>query len=172
MATTDVVPGVVSVVRPLLVRHENERLHVYKDSLGIPTAGVGLALTEPDGVTPSAYAQQLCQRCGVDFEALLSGAVDLTPAQSDQILNLCIIDCVEDLSALFPQWASIAVNRQAGLVDMRFNLGPSRFREFHQMIAAVNADNWPEAVTQALNSKWAEEVPERAHEDVALLLNG
>lgn len=178
MITTPAVlePGLLSSVTPVIIGHEGERLQVYDDSLGIPSAGVGLALmvkvetaSGEEVLRPSPYAQQLCARCGVDYKSVVAGAKKLTQGQSRALLNLCIIDAIEDLVKLFPAFWSYTQPRQIGLVDMRFNLGETKFRGFKQMISCILAGDWDGAVAQALHSKWAYQLPKRADYDAALL---
>ena len=55
------------------------------------------------------------------------------------------------------------------LFNMCFNLGLSRLLEFKNMINAIKEKNYTHASIEALNSKWAVEVGQRA-KDVALML--
>lgn len=52
--------------------------------------------------------------------------------------------------------------RQNAVIEMIFNLGPNRFRGFKKMIAAIEAGDFDEAAEQALDSKWAVQVGNRA----------
>ena len=40
------------------------------------------------------------------------------------------------------------------LIDLRYNLGPSRFRGFKRMLAALDAQDWPAAGSHLRDSKW------------------
>src|SRR3990167_270296 len=81
-----------------LIRHEGLRLKLYSDSLGVPTIGVGRNLRDK-GISHA--------------EAMLLLENDL-----DEVLV--------DLQT-FPWWAALDPVRQRVLVDLRFNLGPTRF---------------------------------------------
>ncbi len=48
------------------------------------------------------------------------------------------------------------------LIDMNFNLGLSRFLSFRKMIRALIYKDYKEAAREALNSKWASQVGDRA----------
>ena len=52
---------------------------------------------------------------------------------------------------------------------MAFNLGMSRLGIFHDMRAAIAADDWRLAAAEALDSKRARQLPARAAEIVGLL---
>lgn len=58
---------------------------------------------------------------------------------------------------------------QAALINMCFNLGLPRLKGFKRMIAALEAKNYTLAAQEALNSKWATQVGQRA-KDVAVML--
>jgi lysozyme len=58
---------------------------------------------------------------------------------------------------------------QAALINMCFNLGFPRLKGFKRMIAALKAKNYTLAAQEALNSRWATQVGQRA-KDVAVML--
>src|ERR1700757_5545416 len=152
---TEAASGLIETVRPIIVKHEGYRLHVYKDTLGIPTIGVGFNLQRQD-------ARTLCQQCGANYDRLLSGEDSLTPAQCEFLFSQSVIGAIEWLTVrVFPKWKEFSIRRQAALTDMVFNLGQSRFSQFHQMISAINLGDWDEASTQAMHSEWATQVGER-----------
>ena len=67
-----------------------------------------------------------------------------------------------DLRGVFPNWKTIGLVRQNALVNMRFNLGPNRFRGFTNMIAAINRGAWGMAGFEARDSRWFHQVGQRA----------
>lgn len=166
--------GLIASVTPVILDHEGERLKVYKDSLGIPTVGVGLALMQKTahGLVPSSYAHGICTSLGLDFDGLLNGTVMLTQEQSRNILSRCIIDVVEWLTQVFPDLSSYTMSRQTALVDMGFNLGENKFRGFKQMISCILAEDWNAAAANALHSRWALELPARSASDVERMRRG
>lgn len=166
--------GLISAVTPVLIDHEGERLKVYRDSLGISTIGVGLALMQQGthGLIPSTYAKGICSQLGLDYDGLLNGSVALTHEQSRNILSRCIIDVVEWITKLFPAFWTYTQRRQIALVDMGFNMGENKFRGFKQTISCILAGDWDGAASQALHSRWASEVPSRAESDAERLRQG
>lgn len=77
-----------------------------------------------------------------------------------------------EICNIFSQYDSFSANVQLALLDMVYELGEHGLSEFHTMIADINAGNWFAASTDALNSKWAKQVPTRAQRDAALLAGG
>lgn len=58
------------------------------------------------------------------------------------------------------------------LIDMMYNLGKTRFLGFKRMIAAITAGDLHTASLEAIDSKWASQVGDRAVRDAELLKGG
>lgn len=157
--------GLLAAVTPVLIHNEDERLHVYEDIFGVPTIGVGFNLTRSD-------AQALCERCGANYQSLIGGLDDLTPAQSRFLLQQCIIQVVEWMVVIFPTFWAFTRPRQVALVDLGFNLGETKFKEFKQMIGHILVYDWYMAAADALHSIWASQVGQRAIDDANRLRTG
>jgi len=93
-----------------------------------------------------------------------AGGKGIIKAEGAMLLRNDILDCLADLESIFDNWPHIDRVRQNALANMRYQLGPSRFRSFAKMIAAVRGGNWMLAYLEALDSKWAsvDQTPERA----------
>jgi len=63
----------------------------------------------------------------------------------------------------FPWWFQLNMTQQRALANMRFNLGPGGFRGFRKMISALADGDYEQAAYEALDSKWAHQVGQRAH---------
>lgn len=77
-----------------------------------------------------------------------------------------------DCELVFPNFDCYVRPRQYALINMMFNLGLSRFLGFKKMIRAIKEDNWDEASVQALDSRWAEQVGDRAERIARSLKTG
>lgn len=62
-------------------------------------------------------------------------------------------------------------NVKDALFNMCFNLGIEGLSEFKGMISAIESHDYTKAAKAALDSKWAEQVGQRA-KDVALMMRG
>lgn len=116
-----------------LIAHEDLRLFPYVDTVGKITIGVGHNLTDK-GISKKI--------------ALL-------------LLDEDLDEAVGDL-ATFPWFAALDPIRQRVVVEMRFNLGPTRFRGFRNTLAAVSRGQYDVAAQGMLASKWAKQVKGRA----------
>lgn len=114
-----------------LIRHEGEVLTAYKCPAGFITVGVGRNL-EGKGITRP---------------------------ESRMLLINDVAECETDMRTFFGKsWEYFSDNRKIALIDLRFNLGPSRFRGFRKMIAAIHRSDWEDAGKEAMDSLWARQV--------------
>lgn len=115
----------VAVLREHLKQDEGVRAKPYKDSLGILSIGVGRNLEH----------------------------VGLRPSEIDFLLTNDIEEVEKDLQT-FSWWQSLNEPRQVALANLRFQLGPNRFRGFKKMLQALSDGNWNVAADEAQDSKW------------------
>ena len=123
--------------KPLLLesirKHEGLSLVPYKCSAGFTTIGFGLNLD--DGITlQEAYM-------------LLESRIE----QSKQ-----------ELDKGFPGWREHPDHVQNVLIEMQYNLGRPRLAKFSKMWTALANDDYEAAAKEMLNSKWAQQVGQRA----------
>jgi lysozyme len=133
-----------AVLRAALSRDEGRRAKVYRDSLGIETIGVGRNLRDKG----------------------------LSEAEIDLLLDNDIAEIASDLTVYFPWFAHLDEVRQHVVLNMRFQLGPSRFRGFRQMLAALDRGDYQSAADSMQASKWATQVPTRATRLIAEMRTG
>jgi len=143
-------------VRDLVLKHEGLKLFPYTDSVGKKTIGVGHCLDvsplpadyyEPDGSISEATAMEVFDE---DLDKATASCLKLTE----------------------PWWLSLNEPRQAALIDMCFNLGETGLAGFAHMLGCLSAGNWVSAGAAAMQSKWAQQVPDRALEDAVMLRTG
>lgn len=65
---------------------------------------------------------------------------------------------------IFPTFDSLSDERQEVLVNMAFNLGEWRLSGFIKFRRAIIGENWVRAKREMLDSRWANQVGERARE--------
>lgn len=75
-----------------------------------------------------------------------------------------------------PQIAAAFANcnqaRQCILISMAYQMGVVGLTHFGKMLAALEVGAWQEAETQALESRWAKQTPNRANRHAHTLLTG
>lgn len=117
-----------------LVLHESLRLKPYTDTVGKITIGCGRNLTD----------------------------TGISQREAFDLLDHDLDAAVADLAGAFAWFVHLDPVRQRVLVDMRVNLGPTRFRQFTKMLAAVAAGEYVAASVQMAQSRWAGQVKTRA----------
>ena len=94
----------------------------------------------------------------------IEGGKGITMAEAARMLASDIDECERDLRDLFGPifWGTMGRVRQNALINMRFQMGAGGFRCFKKMIAALLERDYSRAAEEALDSRWAEQTPERA----------
>jgi lysozyme len=129
----------------VLHRDEGERLRPYDDATGrqlLPgmkligkiTIGVGRNLTD----------------------------MGISKSESRTMLQADIARCEREARANFTWFPILDAARQAVVLSMIFNLGITKFKDFKNTIAAIQAGDYELAATCMLQSLWARQVGDRA----------
>lgn len=85
---------------------------------------------------------------------------------SDRIIDLLYEEderlALSDLDRHAPWWRGMQEPARRALANMSFNLGWPKLSEFKRMLAALQAGDYELAATEALDSRWANQVGDRA----------
>jgi lysozyme len=127
----------------LIELHEGRRRFPYVDTVGKTSVGVGRNLTDKG----------------------------LSDSEIDYLLMNDIRECTDDLKT-FLWWDDLDEVRRNVLIDMRFNLGPSRFRQFKATLAAVAMGDYVTASDQMRKSKWYRQVKGRGERLARMMSTG
>ncbi len=123
-----------------LKRDEGLRLEPYNDSVDKLTIGYGRNLDD----------------------------VGITEREAEFLLENDLRRSLADLDRALPWWHGLSEASRRGLVNMCFNLGLPRLLTFKKMLAALQAGDGDLAADEALDSKWAGQVGDRAKRIAAL----
>ena len=129
----------MNIARVLITKHEGKVERIYADTEGIPTGGIGHAFLI--GSWLPMYIWELI------FEE------DFARARI----------AAEELMSEY-EIPNPGLGRKVVLIDMSFNLGKVRLRNFKKMWAALKVMNYDAAATEMLDSKWATQVGKRARD--------
>jgi lysozyme len=128
---------------------EGYRRSVYPCSEGFDTVGIGYNLdANPLNLPPERIAS--IRKEGI-------GRVAATA--------LCVDMCKQlehELSGKLPWWSKLNEARQEALINMCYNLGIRRLMGFKKTLAHMERGDYAEAAAEMLNSKWAQQVGNRA----------
>ena len=128
----------------ILIRHEGLRLKAYRDTVKKLTIGVGRNLDD----------------------------VGITREEALFLLDNDIVRVRREVLKSFPWFSHLNAVRQNVVLNMVFNMGLPRFRQFKKTIAAIKAKKWDEAADEMLDSRWARQVGRRARELATMMRTG
>lgn len=126
--------AVRDALRLALIRDEGVRLKPYRDTVGKLTIGCGRNLDD-NGISE---------------------------ATAFQMLDEDITTHAHELAAAYPWVTALDPVRYAVLVNMAFNLGLSRLRQFKHTLACIERGDYDAAADAMLKSLWAKQVKNRA----------
>lgn len=120
-------------LREMLRAHEGVRLKPYKCTAGKTTIGIGRNLDD----------------CGI------------TKSEAEYLFDNDVTRAVKQANTL--HWfSSLDEVRQDCVVMLLFSMGLARFLDFRRMIRALERRQYAEAGAELLDSKWREQVGDRA----------
>lgn len=93
----------------------------------------------------------------------------LSEEEIDMLFNNDLRRCVVSLEKNIKCYDSLSGARQLVLINMMFNMGATRLKEFKKFFAALEAGKWGEAADEMLDSDWAKQVPARANRLAAMM---
>jgi len=117
-------------------QHEGYVPTVYKDSLGIDTIGYGFAIKD----------------------------LELDKDICDIILERKLKDLIVKIRSKFQWYSYMPLEIQDIITEMCYQLGVYGFSRFKKTIAYLQNKQWEEASVEMLDSRWAEQTPNRAKE--------
>ena len=134
----------VEQLREDLERDEGRVDAIYLDHLGYPTFGIGHLVTadDPEHDLP------------VDTAVAPVRVVEVFEEDVQKVCDDCIV--------LFPDFYDLPEEAQLVVANMMFNMGRTRLSKFKKFIAAVESADWMEASAQMKDSRWYNQVTNRA----------
>lgn len=125
-----------------LTEDEGKSLKVYLDHKGYPTVGIGHLITKEDNLKMGDTITE--ERCSALFK---------------QDVDIAIKSCYK----LFKDFTLQPEEVKQIVVNMCFNLGPTRLAGFKKFIKAINDKDYGKAALEMMDSKWYKvDVPKRA----------
>ena len=131
-------------LREELAEDEGCKFEIYLDHLGLPTYGIGHLVVEGD----PEYGQPV--GTPVDEE------------RGRQVCNLDIASTLDECQVLYPDFDDLPEDCKLIIANMMFNMGRPRLSKFKGMKAGVDARDWNRAADEMVDSRWHDQVPNRA----------
>lgn len=169
----------LALTKQWITRWESTRLQSYDDAngkpltpgitpTGNPTIGVGFNLV-------AAGAQATIEALGLSYNDVLTGAVNITADQVDQLLTGSINLAITGATVLVPIFNTLPDNQQMVLTDLVFNMGQHALSKFVNTLGFINNQDWTSAAANLQQSAWFHQVGSGPHQrggaDTAVLGN-
>jgi len=131
-------------LREELAEDEGCKYEIYLDHLGLPTFGIGALIKEHD----PEHGQPV--------------GTPVTEERVRQRFSLDIAVTIEDCQVLYDDFDDLPEEAQLVIANMMFNMGRPRLSKFKGMKAGVDARDWDRAADEMVDSRWHDQVPNRA----------
>ena len=136
-------------LREELAEDEGCKFEIYLDHLGLPTFGIGHLVVEGD--------PEHGQPVGTPVEG----------ERVRQVFALDIASTLDECHVLYSDFDDLPEECQLIIANMMFNMGRPRLSKFKDMKAAVDARSWNAAADAMVDSRWYDQVTNRAKRLVA-----
>lgn len=124
----------IEALKDQLILHEGLKLKPYKCTAGKITIGVGRNIED----------------------------IGITEDEARSLLDNDILRVAQELDNALPWWRDLSDVRQRVLLDMAFNIGTPTLMKFKNTLALIEAGEFESASVEMLDSRWAEQVGQRA----------
>ena len=131
-------------LREELAEDEGCKFEIYLDHLGLPTCGIGHLVTENDPENGQPVGTP------IDEERVR------------QVFSLDIAVTLDECKVLYGDFDDLPEECQLVIANMLFNMARPRLSKFKGMKAGVDARDWNKAADEMVDSRWHDQVPNRA----------
>tara|TARA_R110000851_G_scaffold114339_2_gene239573 strand:+ start:117 stop:587 length:471 start_codon:yes stop_codon:yes gene_type:complete len=131
-------------LRKEIEEDEGCKYEIYKDHLGLPTFGIGHLITEWD----EEYGKP--------------DGTEISEERVSSCFKADIYVTIEECKKLYDNFDKLPDEVQLILCNMMFNMGRPRLSKFKKMNEAITNEDWIEASVQMEDSRWYNQVTNRA----------
>ena len=131
-------------LREQLVIDEGQVNEIYHDHLGYATFGIGHLIVEGDEEHGKPVGTAVSEE------------------RVNAIFEEDVQKYISESKKVFPNLDDLPETAQQVIVNMCFNMGAPRLSQFKKFIAGVNKGDWPTAAIEMMDSRWANQVGDRA----------
>ncbi|PIN94576.1 hypothetical protein COU61_00365 [Candidatus Pacearchaeota archaeon CG10_big_fil_rev_8_21_14_0_10_35_13] len=148
----------------MVKRHEGLELKAYDDSKGIRTVGIGFNLTR-------SGARARIESLGLDYSKVYNKKVEITVEQAERLF----VDDFDNSIKIAEnyvgsdKWGSLPRDVKGVVVDMSYNLGPTKLAGFKKFREALRTGDFKSAADEMVDSEWYGQVGNRSKELVGIV---
>jgi lysozyme len=89
--------------------------------------------------------------------------------EAEFLLSSDIRSVTEEIRRLIPDFDSLELPQKTALIDLGYNLGAYRLSRFKKMLAAINVRDFKTAAMEMLDSRYADQLPNRSSKNAQLI---
>jgi lysozyme len=123
---------------------EGVRYTIYLDHLGYPTFGIGHLVIESDA------------------ENGLPVGAEVSSSRVQEVFETDVLSVISDCNKLYDNFDELPEEVQLIVANMMFNMGRTRLSKFKGMKRGVDSKDWNAAADEMVDSKWYQQVTNRA----------
>ena len=143
----------IEQLREELKVDEGVKYEIYLDHLGLATCGIGHLITDQDP------------------EHGLEVGTKVDEERVNELFDQDVEETTNECRLLYNNFDDLPEEVQRIIANMMFNMGRPRLSRFHKMKQAVDSGDWSEAAAQMKDSKWYNQVTNRAQRLVDRMQN-
>ena len=143
----------IEQLREELKVDEGVKYEIYLDHLGLPTCGIGHLIQSTDP------------------EHGLEVGTKVDEERVNELFNQDVEVTTNECRLLYNNFDELPEEVQRIIANMMFNMGRPRLSRFHKMKQAVDSGDWSEAAAQMKDSRWYNQVTNRAQRLVDRMQN-
>tara|TARA_R100001510_G_C7618970_1_gene180331 strand:- start:649 stop:1086 length:438 start_codon:yes stop_codon:yes gene_type:complete len=141
------------MLRKQLEIDEGCKHEIYLDHLGLPTFGIGHLIIDSDP------------------ESTKDIGSPVTKERVKECFNKDVESVIYDCKKLYNDFDELPEEAQQIIANMMFNMGFTRLKKFKGMKAAVDNKDWKKAADEMVDSRWYNQVTNRAERLVKRMKN-
>ena len=134
----------IDKLREELESDEGCKHEIYLDHFKFPTLGIGHLITDWD----EEY----------DMEV----GTTVSEERVKECFEKDVKQVIKDCKKLYEDFDHLPEDAQLIIANMMFNMGYTRLSKFRAMKSGVDARDWNKAADEMVDSRWYEQVPNRA----------
>tara|TARA_Y100001937_G_scaffold23244_1_gene33208 strand:- start:1079 stop:1525 length:447 start_codon:yes stop_codon:yes gene_type:complete len=143
----------IEQLREELKVDEGVKYEIYLDHLGLPTCGIGHLIQSTDP------------------EHGLEVGTKVDEERVNELFDQDVEVTTNECRLLYNNFDDLPEEVQRIIANMMFNMGRPRLSRFHKMKQAVDSGDWSEAAVQMKDSRWYNQVTNRAQRLVDRMQN-
>ena len=128
----------------------------YKDSQGIPTVGYGINLNDPSNL------EFIRKNTPYKIDQVLKGKVNFSEKYADKFINNKLNNVYREAKNLHPNLDNYPAQIQNVIMDLDYNMGPTKLAQFKKFNNALQKGNYLNAAEELKNSNYYNQTGRRA----------